>query len=234
MGIEFDVALHFGTTLAVISFFFGDIWRMAEGLFRMLLGRADVAQKHSGKLALLIVLSMIPAGFAGILLKHQVELIRENYLLISAMLIVVGLLLYRADKAQGLTRSVEDLNWRDAILIGLAQATALVPGVSRSGATMLTALLLGFKRDEAARFSFLMAVPVISGGALLAAKDLLEIQVAPDYYAQMAVGVLASAVAGFLCIKYFLNFLRQGGFTPFAVYRVLFGVGLCAWFLLRG
>lgn len=233
MGIEFDVALHFGTTLAVIAYFFSDLWRMIGGLARLALGKADEAQAAAGRLALWIGLSMVPAGFAGIFLKKQIESVRENFLLIAAMLVIVGLLLYRADRARGLERGIESIGGKEAILIGLAQATALVPGVSRSGATMLTALFLGFRRDEAARFSFLMAVPVISGGALLAAKDLLETTVAPDYYLQMAAGVLASAVAGFLCIKYFLAFLRRGGFTPFAIYRVVFGATLCAWFLLK-
>jgi undecaprenyl-diphosphatase len=230
MGVAFDVALHFGTTLAVIGFFLSDIRKMIVGLYRLIVGGGTEEERKFGKLSLLIILSMIPAGFAGVFLKSHIESVRDNYLLISTMLVLVGILLYKADRASNLEKEVDSLTPAQVLLIGLAQACALIPGVSRSGATMLCALFLGMKRDEAARFSFLMAIPVILGGTILATKDLLEVGVSGEFMTNLVIGTLAAAFSGFLCIKYFLAFLRQGGFTPFAIYRVLIGICLFSYF----
>lgn len=229
--LAFDVALHFGTTLAVIAYFRADLIGMAVGLLRLASGGGAPSERAAGRLALLVCVSMVPAGVAGILWKDAIEgALRNDFRVIAAMLVLLGVALFLVDRRRGLSREVESVRLPDALLLGVAQALALVPGVSRSGATMTVALLLGLTREAAARFSFLMATPVVLGAALLAAKDLWKAGLPAGEAAPMAAGVAASAVAGFLCIRFFLAFLKTRGFAPFAIYRIAFGIALLSWF----
>ncbi len=231
MGIDFDVALHFGSTLAVISFFYSDILAMFKGLYSLILNKGSLEDKKYGKLSIYILISMIPAGVAVFTVKDYVEEVRGNYTLIASMLILVGIFLFFSDRMKNLNKTTGDITAFSAFIIGIAQAFAMIPGVSRSGATILCGLMFGLKKEEAARFSFLMAIPVITGAALLSVKDILDKEVSADFIMSMSIGTLTSAISGFLCIKYFLKYLKDGGFTPFAIYRVILGLFFLLYFL---
>lgn len=225
--LAFDVALHVGTSLAVVAWFFPTLLGMAKGLVRLATGGGTGAERADGRLALLIGVSMLPAFVLGIAAKKVIEgALRTNMTLIAAMLVLVGILLFVVDRIGRREREESSIGFGEALLLGFAQALALVPGVSRSGATMSVALLLGLKRDAAARFSFLMATPVVGGAALLAVKDVAKVGLAPGELQLLLAGAATSAVAGFLCIRFFLAYLDRGRFAPFAVYRVAFGLYL--------
>lgn len=229
-GLAFDVAVHIGTLSAVIIYFYKDIQRIliawAKSLFNFQL-------TPDAKLAWAIGLGTIPVGLAGLLFKDAIELYLRSPLVIATTTIIFGLLLWLADRTSDRLRSEYDMKWLDVALIGLSQALALIPGTSRSGVTMTMALFLGFTRDAAARFSFLLSIPVIllAGGMLT--KDLLESNAAIDWTA-LILGVVLSALSAWLCIHYFLKFLSRIGMLPFVLYRLALGVFLFAIFLPLG
>jgi undecaprenyl-diphosphatase len=206
-GLSFDVALHLGTLVGVLAYFWRDFWDMLT------------LPDHRKTLGFLIV-ATIPGAIFGLLFEHKAEDAFRSPHLIAWALIVMGALLALADrKARGL-KSIPDLTWTDALIIGISQALALIPGVSRSGITITTALALGYKREEAARFSFLMSAPIIAGAGILKMKAIL---MAPDK-AALGAGFICSALAGFLAICALMKFVQTRSYMPFAVYRWILGL----------
>ena len=226
-GLIFDVSLHVGTALAVIAFFWKDWVRLAQEAVKGLLERRPFGNAQR-KLGWFIVVGTIPAGVIGLLFEDVVENTLRSPIVPVFTLVVFGLLLYYAEKKSGQNRDLKSYTLLDAICIGLAQAAALIPGVSRSGITMTTALLRNSDRTSAARFSFLLSTPVIVGAGLLNALKLFKSANDPSAevlsYAVLGAGVAAAAVTGFFCIKYFLRYLARGSFLPFVVYRVMLAV----------
>lgn len=223
-GLTFDVALHVGTLVAVTAYFREDLWGMLRAGFTSLV-RRDPSDPFQ-RLAWQVVIGCIPAIFAGVLLDQYVSGALRSPAVIASALIVVGLLLALADRQAKEGHTLEAFTWKSALLVGLAQACALVPGVSRSGATMAAALGLGFERPAAARFSFLLGYPVILGGCVFKLKDLIH---APDLAAMatpIAIGVAASAVSGYFCIAYLLRFLQSNSFKIFVGYRLALGLAI--------
>lgn len=219
-GLAFDVALHVGTLLAVIWYFRHDLWRLLKALPRAL-GKRDFVIDPDHRLIGQLALGILPAGVLGFLLDDWVETTLRDPRIIGAMLIAVGLLLAWADRRSG-DRDMAHLTYPMAIAIGFAQAIALVPGTSRSGVTMAVALALGLQRESSARFSFLLGLPVIAAGGIFKMKEAFPL---PDgQVAYFAVGMVAAAVSGYLCIRYFLRYLKHSNFTPFVIYRMLLGV----------
>lgn len=218
----FATIIQSGTTLAVIAYFRGEIGRLARAGVLSIVHRAPLESPES-RLAWLIVLGTIPAAVAGKLLEHRIEAL-GNWV-IAGSLVVLGLLLLAAETWARHARTMEQVRPVDAVLIGLAQAVALVPGSSRSGTTITAGMALGFTRLAAARFSFLLSVPIILGaGAYKLWKELPVIRQHPDWAAATAVGTVVSAVAGYLVIDWLLGWLRTRSTHVFVIWRIAAGV----------
>lgn len=218
-GLSFDVAVNTGSLFAVVIYFRHEIVVLAKAWFTSL---ASKQQTQESKLAWWIILATIPAVIVGFTAKDFIETHFRNTLVIAITTIVFGLLLWAADRMSKAQLIEFQMGWKKALLIGLAQAMALIPGTSRSGATMTAALMLGLTRDAAARFSFLMSVPVSFGAALLVTKDLVSSPAPIDYQA-LGLGIVVSFVAAYLCIHFFLKFISKIGMTPFVLYRLALG-----------
>lgn len=225
-GLAFDVAVHVGTLLAVVSYFWRDIWGIATGTLRWVAGQGASTESRLG---LAVVLGTIPVGLAGLLLGGVIELHLRSPLVIAATTIIFGLALWWADTRRG-GRTLDAIKISDVLWIGLAQAIALIPGTSRSGITMTAALALGLTREAAARFSFLLSIPVIVLAGGLESLKLLESAVPVDW-AAMATGVVVSAAAAYACIALFLGAISRMGFMPFVIYRLALGGFLLVVFL---
>lgn len=229
-SLWFDVALHLGTLAAVLIYFAQDLLRLIGA------GLASIRERRIGddpyrKLAWLIVIATIPAGVAGLLIEDWVEAVfhasGENspsvMLLIAGTLSLLGLALFLAERWARHTTPVEKLSLRQAVVIGLAQTLALIPGVSRSGSTITAGLAMGLQREAAARFSFLLATPITAGAGL---KSLLNIYgewqsgaLATATLELFAVGILAAGISGYLCIHFLLQYLRRSSTDIFVYYR---------------
>jgi undecaprenyl-diphosphatase len=221
-GLDFDIVLHAGSLVAVIVYFRHELHRMVHDWFRQLFGRGATADS---RLAWWVIIGTIPAGALGLMFKEVAEDALRAPWIMAATLIGFGLLLGLADwKGRG-TRDEHSLTLRDVVVIGFAQALALVPGTSRSGITMTAALFLGLSREAAARFSFLLAVPVILAATLLGTRDLIGGGVAVDWQ-PLLVGFVVSALAAYVCIHFFLGFISRIGMQPFVVYRIVLGLVL--------
>jgi undecaprenyl-diphosphatase len=215
-SLAFDVALHLGTLAAVLGAFAGDWWRLAAGSARALAQRR-AASDPQVRLLLLLAAASVPGAVAGLLLDDWAETVFRSPGLVAVTLAGMGLVLLLADRrAASGQGDVAGVGLRDALLIGLAQAVAIVPGVSRSGATISMALFLRYRRDEAARFSFLLATPITAGAALVKVPELLA---GGGDLAPVVLGMLAAAVFGFLSIRVLLKWVRTRDYTPFVVYR---------------
>ena len=240
-GLAFDVAVHVGTLLAVMLYFRQEVGNMAVAWLGTLTatGRNDsgktTAQIFEGKLAWWILFATIPAGLFGLLGKDLIEEHLRTALVIAITTLLFGVLLGYADIKAGKrkpeeNKSFEKLGFKGAMLIGLAQAIALIPGTSRSGITMTIGLMLGLSRDNAARFSFLLSIPAIAmAGSYLTLKLILSAE-GVDWFS-MALGGTVSFVCAYACIHYFLILLERVGMMPFVIYRLLLGIGLL-WFIL--
>ncbi len=225
-GIAFDVAVHIGTLLAVVTYFRHHIVIMFIAWVDSLRGRG---LSQSALIAWGIIVATIPAGLAGLLLKDIIQTELRSPVVIGIASILFGIVLLGADKFNVQKRCDKDMGWKDFITIGLAQALALIPGTSRSGITMTAGLMLGLKRDAAARFSFLLSIPIIVASGLGVVKDMFETTATIDY-AMMGVGTMIAAIRAFFCIHYFLIFIQRIGMLPFVIYRVLLGVVLLYFF----
>lgn len=228
MGKSFDVALHFGTLVAIIAYFREDVMKLLVGCYGLLVER-KIGDDAYRRMALLLVLGTVPVAIVGLLLEDQVEEWFNGIGSISTMLVVFGLLLLWADRQGSQKRGLWSLNWTEVLTIGVVQALALMPGVSRSGATMTAGMFLGLTREEAARFSFLLSLPAIAGAAGLKAIRLLNDPEMAATLVPTLVGTVTAAISGFLCIHYLLRFLRKQSFLPFVVYRVALGIALFVW-----
>jgi len=220
-GLAFDVAVHVGTLMAVMVYFRRDIAELVIAWTASLVGRGTSAESRMGWY---LILATIPAGIAGLLLDDFIESNLRHVGVIASTTILFGLLLGLADRFGKRSRDINQFTWTTALIVGLAQAVALIPGTSRSGITITAALLLGFDRVTAARFSFLLAIPIIvlSGGY----KGLQLSQVEHVPWANIATAALISAVTAYLCIHTFLTWINRIGMMPFVWYRLLLGAVL--------
>lgn len=221
----FDTSLHIGTLVALLIYFRSDIVNLAKSFFRILKTR-NIREDQEGKLTFLIIIGSIPAGLLGVLFEKKIETHLHSPYVIVTTLIVLGIILWLTDKTGKKSRTLDEIELQDALLIGFAQAMALIPGTSRSGITMTAALFSGFNRETAARFSFLLSIPITAAAALYKLKDLLKMDMTPDIMVNFTCGILVSGIVGFLCIKYLLKFLRTNSFAVFAIYRIIVGIML--------
>lgn len=226
-GLAFDVAVHLGTLIAVIAYFRRDIVTLFLAWIQSMTQRVMTPE---ARLAWGVILGTIPAGLVGLAFKDVIEVHLRSPLVIAVTTIVFGLLLWFADKRSKLARDEYSLSWQDFLVIGGAQAMALIPGTSRSGITITAALLLGLTREAAARYSFLLSIPIIVLSGLGVTKDLVE-SPAPVEWATLILGTLIAAASAFFCIHYFLAYINRMGMTPFVIYRLLLGAVLLFVFL---
>ena len=220
-GLSFDVALHLGTTLAVIIFFWSDWIAILKSAFKM-----NQAIKNNEEIGLpsnflwQILLATIPVALVGYFLNDYVESNLHGPVLIAIDLIFFGIILWLVDKYAKRRCKIQDTRYKNSFAVGLSQAVALIPGVSRSGITITTARAQGYDRKDAARLSFLLSTPAVIGAFLLHAKDigLSEINLI------FAMGVLASFISGYLAIKYLLRYLEKSNFSVFVWYRIILAI----------
>jgi len=228
-GLSFDVALHVGTLAAVLYAFFDDWRRLLTAGIRGTLAGRPFADPDSRLLWLLAVAS-VPGAVAGLLLEDRAESVFRSPGLVAAAMALMGVVLFLADRAARGTADARSVTLRDALLIGAAQALAIIPGVSRSGATISMGLLLGYRREEAARFSFLLATPIVVGAAVLKGRYLFE----PGHATQVLAGMVTAAVFGFASIRFLLAYVRTRDYRPFVYYRLLFAALVAAVLFVRG
>jgi undecaprenyl-diphosphatase len=218
-GLPFDVALHLGTLVAVVSFFWRDLLRMADAFVRSLSPGGRNLADPDQRLAYLILASTVPAALIGFFLEDFFETTVRSPWVVVFNLVLVGVLFIVGEAVGSKTRGADKLRFSEAVGIGLAQAAALVPGVSRSGATITLGLFLGLRREEAARFSFLMSVPIIAGAGSLQLADVASEGMDAQGVLMFGSGFVSSAVVGYLAIKFFLRFVTHHSLRAFAYYR---------------
>jgi undecaprenyl-diphosphatase len=220
----FDVALHFGTFLSLLAYFWHDIGRLLAAWARSLTGRRIATAE--ARLAWLVLLSTVPAGFFGLALEDFIVTALGQPWMVALLLVAFALVLLAADRLARHVRDLDTLGWRGALGIGLAQALALAPGVSRSGVTMVAGLLLGLRREAAARFSFLMSIPIVGGAAAWKGLEVAREGLPAGTAVPFVIGVVSAALSGLLAIWSLLAYLRRHDFAPFVVYRLALGAGM--------
>jgi len=223
-GLTFDIALHIGTLIAVIAYFWRDWVKLIMGAFQ---GTKTV----EGRLFWYLVLATIPGAIMGLLLEEKAETVFRNPILIAVMLIVLGVILYWADRKGKKLTDINNISLGQSLMIGISQALAIIPGVSRSGITMTTGLLFGLTREGAARFSFLLSAPVIFGAGLIKVPDILANPGMVD--APFLIGMLVSALSGAASIGFLLKYVQKKNFLPFVWYRFLLGAVVLLVALMR-
>ncbi len=227
-GLAFDVAVHVGTLAAVVIYF----RREVVTLFSSLLGSIFKGERSKeSKLAWMIVLATIPACVFGLLMKDMVELYLRNAWVIATTTVIFAFLLWWVDKKPNLNDDEYQADWKKSLFVGVAQALAIIPGTSRSGATITAALYLGFTREAAARFSFLMSIPIIAlAGSYLGMKLVTSSE--PVHIGFLMTGIITSFISAYACIYFFLKLISRMGMTPFVIYRLILGFGLYAYLMM--
>ena len=218
-GLAFDIALHFGTMMAVLAVFFKDWWKLFVGAF------TDIKNKkksNDGKMFWYLVVATIPAVIAGLLLDDVIEtVVRGNLWIIASCLAIMGMLIFIGDKWASKhykkETKFEDITLKQSIIVGVSQAFAIIPGFSRSGTTILGGRLLGISKEAITKFTFLLSVPVICGATILKVGDLV-------FTKEVIIGVISSFAAGLLTIKFLLNYIKKHDFSVFAFYRVILSI----------
>ncbi len=220
----FDVALHFGTFIAVLAYFWREVGRLIAAWVRTIT-RRSLADRE-GRLAWLLLLSTIPAGAVGVALESVIENQIGKPWIIASMMILFALVMFFIDRIARLDKDIWSLRWGGALAIGVAQALALIPGVSRSGITMMTGLTLRLDRESAARYAFLLSIPVIGGAAAFKALEVAKDGLPAGTGTPFIVGMVSAALSGFVAVWFTLRYLKNHDFTVFVIYRIVVGVAI--------
>lgn len=220
-GLNFDVAVHLGSLFAVLVYFRRDVYELLKAWLRHLIQRES---SEESKLAWLIILATLPGALAGFLANDLVENYARSAYVLATTSAIFALLLWYADRYAPAGKTLVDLNWKHALLLGTAQALALIPGTSRSGITMTAALFCQLSRQTAAKISFLMAIPIIFGSFLLRSNEVFERGLWLDQLGPILYGIIISGIVAFACIHFFMRLIERVGFLPFVLYR--FGLAL--------
>ncbi|PKL67054.1 MAG: undecaprenyl-diphosphatase UppP [Methanobacteriales archaeon HGW-Methanobacteriales-1] len=231
-GLAFDTLLHIGTLVAVFAYFWNDIIHMIKSFFSSLADiprgqfKKNFQEDQYKRLTWLVIIGTIPAGLAGILFKSTFESLFSSILAVGIFLIITGFLLWGSERVSQRIRPedrkpLKKLTIKNSLIVGIAQAFAIAPGISRSGATISTGLFLGFERELAARYSFLLSIPAILGAALVQAKDITGLDMST---AALVAGFLAAAISGYLAIKFMLKLIKERSLLIFAYYCWIVGI----------
>ena len=229
---SFDVALHFGTLLAIGIFFFKDWVKLIIGGFKKVVKKEDSVD---GRMFWYIVAATIPGGAIGFILDKYAEDFLSKPLIIAIALIVMGIVLYIVDKKSSTKTEYENMTFKQTFLIGISQALAFIPGVSRSGVTMTAGRAMGVSRESVAKYSFMLSAPIVLAATVFKLGDFIE------YFAiagttgiiAFVLGVLVSFIVGIIVIKFLLEYIKKGSFKVFAIYRVIVGIFVIAWLILK-
>lgn len=229
---SFDVALHFGTLLAIGIFFFKDWLGLIAGGFKKAVKKEDSVE---GRMFWYIVAATIPGGAIGFVLDKYAEEILTKPIIIAIALILMGIVLYFIDKKANTKTEYEEMTFKQTFLIGLSQALAFIPGVSRSGVTMTAGRAMGVSRKSAAKYSFMLSAPIVLAATVFKLGDFIEYFVIASTSGIIAfiLGILASFIVGIVVIKFLLQYLQKGSFKVFAIYRVIVGVLVIAWLIIK-
>jgi len=219
----FDVLVQLGTLVAVIAYFWKDLLEIFKAVISGIRSKKPLEEANS-RLGWFIVLATIPAGLGGLLLKSQVEAAFSSPVLTAVLLFVTAVMLTLAELFTRKQRDLESVSALDAVVIGLFQLLAIFPGISRSGATISGGLTRGLKREAAAKFSFLMSIPIMLAAGLLSVLDLIQIPDVGSFLPVLSIGFLVAMVVGYLSIRWLLNFLKSRSLFPFAVYCAVISV----------
>ena len=219
-GLSFDVAVHIGSLVAVLTYFRNDIVQLTEAWLKATFFAGY--RTAESRMAWMIILATLPAGIVGLALGGFIEIHLRSIAVIAATTIIFGLLLGWADWRFRGSKTLQNMTWQSALLVGVAQAFALIPGTSRSGITITAALLLGFDRQSAARFSFLLAIPIITLSGCY--KGLQLLSQSAVIWPPIVIGTVVSALTAYLCIHSFLRLVDRLGMLPFVIYRLLLGL----------
>jgi undecaprenyl-diphosphatase len=221
-GMAFDVAVHLGSLIAVLAYFAKDILAILADWFRSLVGGPSTANSRMGWW---VILGTIPVGVAGLIFKDDIDKYGRDPLVIAGATIIFGILLWLADSIGKRVRTEDNLTAKDVATVGIFQAFALIPGTSRSGATMTAGLFLGFTRKAAARFSFLLSIPVILLASLLKGYDLYKAETATNW-GDLGLAAAVAAITAFITIALFLKALERISMLPFILYRFALGIAI--------
>lgn len=231
-GLTFDTMLHWGTLLAVVGYFWRDLTTLAGAALRGLGARRPFATTEA-RLAWLLILATMPAALAGIAFESQFEALFNTPTFVAGFLLVTGLLLWASERLSSGLRDLASIRAPDALTLGIAQALAITPGISRSGSTIAAGLLRGLDRPAAARFSFLMMIPVVFGAGLFRMLELVEAGPPPGQIGLLVAGFVAAAVSGYAGIAFLLDYLRRHSLRVFALWCWGFGLFSLIVVLLR-
>lgn len=216
MELSFDVALHLGTLLAIGVFFFKDFINMISK------GLTKGVKDEQGKILWYLIVATIPAAIAGLLFEDVIEnIIRNNFFIIIIALVVMGIIIYLADKHSKKDNSLKTMSIKDAFIIGCSQVFALIPGFSRSGTTIAAGRLLGINKEDAAKFSFYLSAPVVAGAVVLQLLKKTTLTIVLANLSTFIIGILISFIIGLICIKYLLKYLHNHDFKIFMIYRII-------------
>jgi undecaprenyl-diphosphatase len=224
-GLSFDVALHVGTLLALVAFFWRDWVQLFKGFWRTVSGRRSTNDQDAA-MFWLVVFASVPGVVAGAVAESAAETLFRAPLLVAILMIAVGTVLLLAEQLSSHSRLLDHVNINDSALIGIAQAFAIIPGVSRSGVTISAGMFRGLTRESAARFSFLMSMPIVAGAALFNLRHIVSGGLPADQWLSFAIGMATAAVVGYLVIKLLLSYLQNHSLRPFAYYRFAVGAGI--------
>jgi len=220
-GLSFDVALHLGTLVALLIYFRSEWIALALSALDLIRGRTD---DSNARMALLIIIGTIPGAIAGALFEHKVEDVLRSPVVVSFTLMVLALVLVAAELKGRRKKSLTEVSTGDAVSVGLAQALAIVPGVSRSGVTITAGLFRGMKRDTAAKFSFYLSTPLVAGAAAKKILDIAKLGLSFEQMTPLIVGIIASGVVGYLAIAFMLRYLQTHNTFLFVYYRIALGI----------
>ena len=217
--LAFDLALHFGTLLAIVIFFFKELWKL------LIDGLTKGNKTKDGKLFWFLILATIPAGIVGVLFEDVFDsFFRKQLWLIALALIIMGIIIYLVDKKSKSDKSMKDLKWYQALLIGCAQVFALIPGFSRSGTTITASRALGLDREDSAKFSFYLSIPVVAGATLFSLIKDNTLTIISENLMIFGIGILISFIVGLLCISFLLKYIKKNDFKIFMIYRIILGL----------
>lgn len=217
--LAFDLALHFGTLLAIVIFFFKELWKL------LIDGLTKGNKTKDGKLFWFLILATIPAGIVGVLFEDVFDsFFRKQLWLIALALIIMGIIIYLVDKKSKADKSMKDLKWYQALIIGCAQVFALIPGFSRSGTTITASRALGLDREDSAKFSFYLSIPVVAGATLFSLIKDNTITIISENLMIFGIGILISFIVGLLCISFLLKYIKKNDFKIFMIYRIVLGL----------
>jgi len=238
-GLLFDTVVHWGTLVAVLAVFWRDLWRLARAWWIStwnLVRRTESTSPEveaDARVAWWIIIGTIPGALAGFLFEDWFEKLFATPPVAAGLLLITAAVLAASERWGRRDRDLEQTSAADAVLIGLAQAAAIAPGISRSGSTMGMGLARGLRRDGAARYAFLLSVPIILGAGLFKLLDLFSAPGAGGQLATLIVGFLSAAVSGYGCIRLLLRYLQRGRLYPFAIYCAVVGIGSLILAVLR-